>query len=74
MNGGDRRIVGNADRNGGGSRNGSSRERKRRGRRGVGVGNIVKFEERWMISRKRGRKPHIVVQNGVDEEAGNVND
>jgi hypothetical protein len=66
MNGGDRRIVGNADRNGGGSRNGSHRERKRRGRRGVCVGNIVKFEERGMISRKRGWKPHVVVHLNVE--------
>jgi hypothetical protein len=48
------------------TQNGSHRERKRRGRRGVGVGNIVKFEERGMISRKRGRKPHVVVHLNVE--------
>jgi hypothetical protein len=68
MNGRDRRVIGNADGDGSGSRDGSSRKGKRQslGNRGVGVGNIVKFEERGMIRRKRGRKPHVVVHLNVE--------
>jgi hypothetical protein len=68
MNGRDRRVVGNADGDGSGSRDGSSRKGKRQslGDRGIGIGYVKELEQRRMISRKRGREPHVVVHLNVE--------
>jgi hypothetical protein len=68
MNGRDRRVVGNTDGDGSGSRDGSSRKGKRqsRGDRGIGIRYVMELEQRRMISRKRGGEPHVVVHLNVE--------